>query len=59
MFNNPMEMIQSFMEFQKNFKGDPEAEVQNLLQSGRMNQKQLNKLQKMARQFQQLLGSLR
>lgn len=59
MFNNPMAMIQSFIQFKNNFQGDPQAEVQKLMQSGRLSQVQLNQLQQMARQFQQMLGNFR
>ena len=56
MFNNPMQMIQQFAQFKNSFSGDPKQEVQKLLQSGQMNQSQLNQLQSMAKQFSQLLG---
>lgn len=56
MFNNPMQMIQQFAQFKNSFSGNPQQEVQKLLQSGRMNQSQLNQLQSMAQQFSQLLG---
>jgi hypothetical protein len=56
MFNNPMQMIQQFAQFKNSFSGDPRQEVQKLLQSGQMNQSQLNQLQSMAQQFSQLLG---
>lgn len=56
MFNNPMQMIQQFAQFKNSFSGNPRQEVQKLLQSGQMNQSQLNQLQSMAQQFSQLLG---
>ena len=56
MFNNPMQLIQQFAQFKNSFSGDPKQEVQKLLQSGQMNQSQLNQLQSMAQQFSQLLG---
>jgi hypothetical protein len=56
MFNNPMQMIQQFAQFKNSFSGNPQQEVQKLLQSGQMNQSQLNQLQSMAQQFSQLLG---
>lgn len=31
--NGPMQMIQQFMQFKQNFKGDPKAEVEKMLQS--------------------------
>jgi hypothetical protein len=55
-FQNPMQMIQQFNQFKKTFQGDPKAEVQKLLTSGKINQQQLNQLQAMAQQFQGLLN---
>ena len=45
-------MMQQFQQFRANFQGDPQQEVQKLLQSGKMSQQQLNQLQEMAKQFQ-------
>ena len=55
MFQNPIQMIQQFNQFKRTFQGDPKAEVQKLLTSGKLNQQQLNQLQSMAQQFQQFL----
>ena len=49
------QMMQQFQQFKASFQGDPKAEVQKLLQSGKMSQNQLNQLQAMAQQFQQFL----
>lgn len=49
------QMMQQFQQFKTNFQGDPKAEVEKLLQSGKMSQQQLNQLQAMAQQFQQFL----
>lgn len=49
------QMMQQFQQFRKSFQGDPRAEVQKLLQSGKMSQQQLNQLQAMAQQFQQFI----
>ena len=57
--NGPMQMIQQFIQFKQNFKGDPKAEVQKMLQSGRISQQQLNQVQQMAGQFQNLLKNMR
>lgn len=46
------QMMQQFKQFRSSFQGDPKAEVEKLLQSGRMSQQQLNQLQEMAKQFQ-------
>ena len=48
-------MMQQFQQFKAGFQGDPQQEVQKLLQSGKMSQQQLNQLQEMAKQFQSLL----
>ena len=49
------QMVQQFNQFKANFKGDPKAEVEKLLQSGAISQDQLNQLQQMAKQFQNLV----
>ena len=48
-------MMQQFNQFRASFQGDPKAEVEKLLQSGKMSQNQLNQLQEMAKQFQGLI----
>lgn len=53
--NSFMQMMQQFQQFKANFHGDPKAEVEKLLQSGKLNQQQLNQLQQMAKQFQNLM----
>lgn len=57
--NGPMQMVQQFMQFKQNFKGDPKAEVEKMLQSGRISQQQLNQVQQMAGQFQNLLKNMK
>ncbi len=57
--NGPMQMIQQFMQFKQNFKGDPKAEVEKMLQSGKISQQQLNQVQQMAGQFQNLLKNMK
>ena len=54
-----MQMIQQFMQFKQNFKGDPKAEVEKMLQSGKISQQQLNQVQQMAGQFQSLLKGMK
>lgn len=49
------QMVQQFNQFKANFKGDPKAEVEKLMQSGKLNQQQLNQLQQMAKQFRSLM----
>ena len=57
--NGPMQMIQQFMQFKQNFKGDPKAEVEKMLQSGKISQQQLNQVQQMAGQFQHMLEGMK
>lgn len=57
--NGTMQMIQQFMQFRQNFKGDPKAEVEKMLQSGKISQQQLNQVQQMAGQFQHLLKGMK
>ena len=57
--NGPIQMMQQFMQFKQNFKGDPKAEVEKMLQSGRISQQQLNQVQQMAGQFQNLLKNMK
>ena len=49
-------VVQQFRQFRQSFQGDPKAEVEKLVQSGKISQQQLNQLQQAATQFQQLLG---
>lgn len=53
----PMAMLQQLNQFRQAFQGDPKAEVEKLLASGRIDQSQLNQLQSMARQIQSMLGN--
>ena len=48
-------MMQQFNQFRSSFQGDPKAEVEKLLQSGKMSQQQLNQLQAIAKQIQSFL----
>lgn len=57
--NGPMQMMQQFMQFKQNFKGDPKAEVEKMLQSGKISQQQLNQVQQMAGQFQNMLKNMK
>lgn len=48
-------MIQQFLQFQQNFKGDPRQQIQQLLNSGRVSQADYDRAVQMARQLQQML----
>lgn len=55
--SNPMtQMISEFQKFKQSFQGDPQQEVQKLLNSGRMSQQQYIQLQQMATQMSQMMG---
>lgn len=54
---NFMQMMQQFNAFRNNFNGDPQAEVQRLLNSGKMTQEQYNQLSQAAQMFQNMMGS--
>lgn len=49
-------IMQKFQQFQQMFKGDPRQQVQQLLNSGKVNQNQYNQAVQMAQQFQRMLG---
>lgn len=55
--NNPFnpQMIQQFNQFRRNFTGNPQQMVMNMLQQGMMSNAQFQQLSQMASQFQQLV----
>ena len=52
---NFQQMMQQFQQFRQSFQGDPKAEVEKLVQSGKISQQQLNQLQQAAQAFKNLL----
>lgn len=48
-------MMQEFAQFRQAFRGDPQAEVQRLLNSGQMTQAQYNQLVSIAGQIMPML----
>lgn len=52
---NFQQMMQQFQQFKSNFQGDPQQEVQRMIQSGQLSQQQLDQVQNVARQFAALL----
>lgn len=50
------QFMSEFQKFKASFKGDPQQEVQRLLNSGQMSQQQYNQLQQMASQFTRMMG---
>lgn len=49
-------MLQRFQQFRQNFKGNPQQQVQQLLNSGRVSQAQYNQAVQMAQQLQRMFG---
>ena len=49
-------ILRQFQEFRKSFKGDPQQQVQQLLNSGKVSQEQYNQAVQMANTLQKLLG---
>ena len=54
MNQNPI--LQRFQQFQKAFKGNPQEQVQQLLNSGKISQAQYNQAVQMANQLQKMLS---
>ena len=52
--NNMGDFINRFNQFRSTFSGNPEAQVRQLLQSGRMSQEQFNQFAQTANQLRQL-----
>ena len=53
--NNMTNLLSQFNQFRSTFSGNPEQQVKQLLQSGRMSQEQFNQLAQTANQLRQLL----
>ena len=51
--NNPM--IQQFLQFKKNFNGNPQQIIQNMLNSGKITQAQVNQYAQKANQLYEQL----
>ena len=58
--NNPMQsmqiMMQRFQQFQQMFKGNPTQQIQQMMNSGKVNQGQYNQAVQMAQQFARMIG---
>lgn len=49
-------IFQRFQQFRRMFQGDPRAQVQQLLNSGKVSQSQYNQAVQMANQLQRMMG---
>lgn len=53
---NALNMMQQLNQFRQNFHGNPQQQIQQLINSGRISQEQYNNAYQMAQQIQQMLG---
>ena len=49
-------LLQRFQQFRQGFQGDPQQMIQQMMNSGRIDQNQYNKAVQMAQQFQRMFG---
>ena len=55
-FANLVQTVQQFQEFRQNYQGNPQQQIQQMLNSGQITQDQLNKIMPLAQQMYQMLG---
>lgn len=53
--NNTPPIVQQFLQFKQTFKGDPQQQIQQLLNSGKVSQEQYNQAVQQAKALQQML----
>lgn len=53
--NNIMNTIQRFQQFKQQFQGNPQQQIQQMLNSGRITQEQYNQAVEMAKNLQQFI----
>ncbi len=54
-FGNMANLVQNFQQFKSQFKGNPQQQVQQMLNSGQISQEQYNNAVQMANAFQKML----
>lgn len=54
-FGGMMNMMQQFNQFKNTIQGNPQQQVQNLLNSGQMSQNQYMQIMQMAQQLSQIM----
>lgn len=52
----PNNLMQRFNQFRQMFKGNPQQQVQQMLNSGKISQAQYNQAVQMAQQFQRMMS---
>ena len=57
--NNAVNIIQQFLQFKNNFRGNPQEQVQQMLNSGKISQAQYDNAVKQAQQFQNMLNGMK
>lgn len=55
MGGNMPPIVQQFMQFKQTFRGDPQQQIQQLLNSGKVTQEQYNQAVQQAKALQQML----
>ena len=56
---NPFQMImQRFQQFQQTFRGDANQQIQQLMNTGKVNQMQYNQAMQMAQQFRRMFSGM-
>ena len=53
---NIQQIMQQFQQFKRSFQGDPQQQVQQMLNSGKVSQERYNQAYQMAQQFQRMMG---
>ena len=56
MGNNQNDIVQRFQQFKQSFKGNPQQQIQQLLNSGKITQAQYNQAVQKAQTLSKLLG---
>lgn len=54
--NGMPQLLRQFQQFRQTFSGDPKAQVQQLLNSGRVSQAQYDRAVRMAQELQKMLS---
>lgn len=55
-FGNMAGLVQQFMKFKQSFQGNPQQQVQELLNSGKVTQQQYDQAVQQAKALQKMLG---
>lgn len=53
---NMQQLMQRFQQFRQAFQGNPQQQIQQMLNSGQVSQERYNQAYQMAQQFQKMMG---